>query len=124
MAKFRILLVEDHAEVREITSELLRRYGYEVIQAATGGDAIKLAKAHQVDAVVIDLGLPDMNGREVAASLKHLPIAILTGDPSDVVVPEAAVILQKPLLPGELVEALQTLVAVSKSGNPPESSLG
>lgn len=124
MARFRILLVEDRTEVREITTELLRRYGYDVIQAATGGDGIKLAKAHQVDAVIIDLGLPDMDGREVASALQHLPIAILTGEPTNIVVPEAAVILQKPLLPGELVEALHVLVAISKSGGSPESRLG
>jgi DNA-binding response OmpR family regulator len=124
MAKLRILLVEDQKAVREITTQVLRTFGYEVIEAATGGDAIKLAKAHQVDAVVIDLGLPDMDGREVAKALTHLPIAILTGDPTDIVVSEAAVILQKPLLPGELVEALQVLVAMSKSDNPPESRLG
>jgi CheY-like chemotaxis protein len=124
MAKFRILLVEDQTAVREITGQVLRSYGYEVIEASTGADAIKLAKSHQVDAAVIDLGLPDMSGHEVAKVLKHLPIAILTGDPADLVIPEASVILQKPLFPGQLLEALQKLLAKSSSTNPPESKVG
>ena len=118
------MLVEDQTVVREITSEVLRTYGYEVIAAATGAYGIKLAKGHHVDAVIIDLGLHDMSGTEVAKVLKHLPIAILTGDPADVIVPEATVILQKPLFPGQLLEALQELIAMSSSTKPPESKVG
>jgi two-component system, OmpR family, KDP operon response regulator KdpE len=124
MKRFRILLVEDQTAVREITTQVLRTFGYEVIEAATGADGIKLAKAHQVDAVVIDLGLPDMSGKDVAKVLNHLPIAILTGDSDNVVVPEAAVILQKPLYPGQLHAALQELLARSNNTNPPESKVG
>lgn len=114
MQRFRVLLVEDQAEIREITTELLRNYGYEVIGAPTGADGIKLAKSHKIDAVLIDLGLPDMQGQEVAKALAHLRIAILTGNADDIDVPEAMIVLQKPLGPGELLDALQILVPESR----------
>ena len=114
MPKFRVLLVEDQTEIREITSELLRAYGYEVIGAPTGADGIKLAKSHDVHAALIDLGLPDMDGQEVARALKHLRIAILTGNADQIDVPEATIILQKPLATGELLRAMRVLVPESE----------
>jgi DNA-binding response OmpR family regulator len=108
-----ILLVEDNEPLREITAELIRGYGYGVVTAATAFEAIRIAKFHEVDAALIDLGLPDMDGRDLAKVLKHLPLAILSGDASEACVPEAKVILQKPLAPGELISALRILLPES-----------
>jgi two-component system KDP operon response regulator KdpE len=117
MSRFRVLLVEDQAEVREITTHLLRNYGYDVIEAPTGAEGIKLAKVHKIDAALIDLGLPDMDGQDVAKALGHLRLAILTGNSDDLNVPEAMIILQKPLAPGELLDALRVLVPESAGVN-------
>jgi CheY-like chemotaxis protein len=122
MKMFRLLLVEDQNELREVTGEMLRGYGYEVVQAATGEEGIKLANLQQVDAALIDLGLPDMSGQEVAKALRHLPIAILTGNVEEVVVPEARVILRKPLSPSELLEGLRRLLG--ESDTPPNLKSG
>jgi len=106
-----VLLVEDQPEIREITTLLLQQYGFTVISAASGAEAIRLGTASPIDAAIIDLGLPDMNGSEVAKALHHLKIAILTGNSGEITVPEATVILQKPLGPGQLITELQRLLS-------------
>lgn len=110
MGKGLVLLIEDQLEIREVTRELLGSYGYRVIEASTGTEGIRLSKENEVRAVIIDLGLPDMNGRDVAALLRHLPIIILTGNAGEMHIPEADIVLQKPLRRGQLQDALSKLL--------------
>jgi len=80
----KLLVVEDEV----ITSDLLRRYfeivGYEVLNAQTGGDALKLAEAHLPKVIILDIMLPDMDGYAVCRKLrsnektKDIPIVFLT----------------------------------------------
>jgi CheY-like chemotaxis protein len=53
-------------------SEMLRLYGYTVIEAANGADALAAAESLQIDAVVLDIGLPDMTGYDVARIMREL----------------------------------------------------
>lgn len=79
-----ILVVEDEAELRFILSAQLRSHGFEVLEAPDGAVAIELAKKHLPDVVVMDIGLPYMNGIAATEVLKadrqtaHIPIIILT----------------------------------------------
>ncbi|HXH83712.1 MAG TPA: response regulator [Candidatus Tectomicrobia bacterium] len=79
----RVLLVEDDADAREILGLALARSGYTVDQAADGSHALTLAAASAPDAAVVDLGLPDMDGFEVARRLRtlhdHTMLIALTG---------------------------------------------
>jgi two-component system KDP operon response regulator KdpE len=83
-----VLVVDDDpALVRALTINLRAR-GYEVHAAATGAAALQLAAAHPPDAVVLDLGLPDLDGAEVIRGLRgwsEVPIVVLSGraDASD-----------------------------------------
>jgi len=80
----KLLVVEDEV----ITSDLLRRYfeivGYEVLNAQTGGDALKLAEEHLPKVIILDIMLPDMDGYAVCRKLrsnektKDIPIVFLT----------------------------------------------
>lgn len=70
--KKRILLVDDEEIVREVTAEMLRAIGYEIIPAAGGREALDIFAQHQarIDAVILDMIMPDMNGDEVFYRLK------------------------------------------------------
>lgn len=73
MAK-RILVVEDVEDSRAILVLILQRYcGYQTIEAATGTQAIQKALSEEPDLIVMDLGLPDINGVDVAKALKENP---------------------------------------------------
>lgn len=79
-------LVEDDPSVAEPTVEGLRRHGFEVTWAATGAAGLDAARG--ADAVILDLGLPDMDGLDVCRELRsrsEVPIIILTarGQESD-----------------------------------------
>ena len=62
----RVLVVEDHPHTAQTTAHLLRKYGYHVDVAANGIAALDALQADPVDVVLLDLGLPGMDGRQVA----------------------------------------------------------
>ena len=67
----RLLLVEDHEDGREALATLLRRMGHEVQQAATGAAGIEAAARRPPDVALVDIGLPDMEGYDVARRLRE-----------------------------------------------------
>ncbi len=84
----RILLVDDEASIQRAVAPLLRSRGYEVDVAGTGADAIRIASEHPPDLVVLDLGLPDIEGTEVCRRIRQgskTPIIVLSarGNESD-----------------------------------------
>lgn len=68
-----VLLVEDNETIRNAFALLLEESGYAVEQAASGAAALESAAAVLPDVVLMDLGLPDMNGLEVTRRLKADP---------------------------------------------------
>jgi CheY-like chemotaxis protein len=68
----RILVVEDNADARESLVALLRLAGHDVRAADTGRAAIEMVGADAPDAVLVDIGLPDIDGYEVARELRAL----------------------------------------------------
>lgn len=81
----RILLVEDDSLLRHAFKLLLEDAGYDISEAGTARDAISTATADNPDLVLLDLGLPDANGLDVARALRRneqfldTPIIALTG---------------------------------------------
>ena len=69
-ARHRLLLVEDHDCLAEATAEFIRGEGLEVQVVGCGRDALEVAPTFQPEIVVCDMGLPDMNGLEVAWALR------------------------------------------------------
>ncbi|HMK76072.1 MAG TPA: PAS domain S-box protein [Thermodesulfobacteriota bacterium] len=67
-----ILLVEDEESVRRLTVEILKRQGYEVLEASCGDDALVLSKGHKepIHIMLTDVVMPGMSGRELANQLK------------------------------------------------------
>ncbi|MCP4657799.1 MAG: response regulator [bacterium] len=80
-----VLVVEDDASTRTAIGELIGNECVEMTTAATGKGAIEQLAAHRFDCVVLDLGLPDMDGAEVLErirvepSLSQLPVIVFTG---------------------------------------------
>jgi DNA-binding NtrC family response regulator len=66
----RILIVDDEPVLQDVLSTLLRREGFQVVQAMTAGEALRQADEHEIDLVLLDLMLPDRPGMEVLKELK------------------------------------------------------
>jgi CheY-like chemotaxis protein len=66
----RILLVEDDADTREALKTLLELNGHEVAVASNGGDAVAHAIEHRPEVALVDIGLPEMDGNEVARRIR------------------------------------------------------
>jgi two-component system, OmpR family, KDP operon response regulator KdpE len=77
-----VLLVEDQPELLRALSINLRARQYDVLTARTGREALAVAASHPPDAVILDLGLPDIDGTEVIVELRRwskAPIIVLSG---------------------------------------------
>ncbi len=84
----KILLVDDENELRSALAEQLSLYDeFEVVQADSATKAVQAAKGDHLDLVVMDVGLPDMDGREAVKLMRKAgfkaPVIMLTGHDSD-----------------------------------------
>jgi CheY-like chemotaxis protein len=101
------LIVEDQAQARAVTGEILRRHGYSLIEAANGPEAIvKSAEYHgKIDVLLTDVVLPAMSGRRVADLLQSaragLRVIYMSGHTTDAIdhhgmLDPGLVLIQKP----------------------------
>lgn len=78
----RVLVVEDDADLRRLLRKGLGEEGFEVVCVATGAEAIKIAGDHPPDVLIVDIGLPDSDGRDVCQALRarglEAPVVFLT----------------------------------------------
>jgi two-component system KDP operon response regulator KdpE len=77
----RILVIDDEPQIRKFLRISLNAYGYEVIEAARGEDGLGKCATASPDLVVLDLGLPDLDGHEVIARIREwskVPIIVLS----------------------------------------------
>jgi two-component system OmpR family response regulator len=78
----RLLVVDDEPSIRELLTASLRFAGFEVLPAADGAEALKLAEQHRPDLVVLDIMLPDLDGFTVTRKLRErgrdVPVVFLT----------------------------------------------
>lgn len=82
----RILLVDDEVAIQRAVAPLLRSRGYDVNVAGTGGEALRVMADGAIDLVVLDLGLPDLDGTEVCRRLRAsatVPIIVLSARGSE-----------------------------------------
>jgi DNA-binding response OmpR family regulator len=77
-----VLVVEDEREIRDLLRRYLERAGHAVLSTDSGAEAIRLVTAGSADLVVLDLGLPDVDGIEVLRAARedgrHTPVLVLT----------------------------------------------
>lgn len=81
MSSARVLVVDDEPQIIRFLKPSLRATGYEVIVAVDGAEALKAAATQAPDVVLLDLGLPDMDGKDVISELRtwsKVPIIVLS----------------------------------------------
>ena len=86
MNKLLILVVEDDAPVRNLITTTLKAHEYKFITAQNGNNAIMEASSHNPDIVLLDLGLPDMDGVEVIERIRtwsDMPIIVISARSED-----------------------------------------
>jgi CheY-like chemotaxis protein len=71
--RYRVLIVEDEAPVREVVASALGKAGYEIHEAANGLEGLEKAEQIMPDMILLDVRLPDMDGYEVCRRLKEDP---------------------------------------------------
>jgi two-component system alkaline phosphatase synthesis response regulator PhoP len=117
-----ILVVEDERQIAEIARDYLRRAGFAVAVAANGESALETARARAPDLIVLDLGLPKVDGLAVARTLRResdVPIIMLTArvEESDRLAGlelGADDYITKPFSPRELVARVQAVLRRAK----------
>ncbi len=79
-----VLIVDDNEKNLKLARDVLRHAGFRTLEAATGGEAIALAREHLPDVILMDIRLPDMDGTEAARALAAdaqtaaIPVVALT----------------------------------------------
>lgn len=118
----RILLADDDASIRKALGQLLALEQYEVVQAASGKEAVANFNAEPPDLVLLDLGLPDIEGWEVFESMQKsrpgVPVIIITAKTHQY--RRAAglrvnAIMEKPLDIPVLLEAIRNFITEATS---------
>jgi two-component system cell cycle sensor histidine kinase/response regulator CckA len=112
-----ILVAEDEQMLRDLVREVLRRYGYEVIEAANGKAALSASEQHHgvIDLLLTDIVMPEMNGRDLAAEIlrarPHVKILFMSGYTDDRGFPgEKTDFVQKPFTPEILIRKVRQLL--------------
>lgn len=81
MPPARILVIDDEPQIRRFLDISLRAVGYQAILASTGYEGLSLLEREGADLVILDIGLPDMDGHEVLRALRkrsHVPVMMLS----------------------------------------------
>ena len=119
-----VLLIEDEAEIRRFLRATLGAQGYRLIEAITGEEGIALAASHRPELVILDLGLPDIDGISVAKRLREwspVPIIVLSargqeGDKIAALDAGADDYVTKPFGVGELTARLRVALRHARRG--------
>jgi two-component system alkaline phosphatase synthesis response regulator PhoP len=114
----RVLLVEDEVKIARLVRDYLRQAGFDVLEATDGPSGLAMARAEKPDMIVLDLGLPGMDGLDVTRQLRMtsaVPIIMLTArtEESDRIVGlelGADDYVDKPFSPKELVARIRAVL--------------
>lgn len=116
-----ILLAEDNAEIRKVTTDILSFLGYTVIEGLDGEDAVQKFAEHQdrIALVIMDVVMPKKNGREVYEAIRKIrgdvKVLFMSGYNLDMVIDKGILdgrhdYIAKPILPKELLKKVRTML--------------
>jgi two-component system, NarL family, sensor histidine kinase EvgS len=113
--KPRILIVDDSIVIRDLIKSFYDVYGFDLIEAVNGQEAVERARACIPDLILLDIHMPVMNGYKAAAILKndeavkHIPILVITGQEQGEVLEQIRGMydgyMSKPFYKADLIEA-------------------
>ena len=114
----RILIVDDEKTIRRFLKATLQSQGYQIFEAVDGNEALQLSVSAHPDAIIMDLGLPDMDGIEVVRKIRkrsRIPIVILSvrdneADMIEALDAGADDYLTKPFNAGEMLARLRAVM--------------
>jgi two-component system, OmpR family, alkaline phosphatase synthesis response regulator PhoP len=120
----RILIIEDDADITKVLRFELEEAGFIVLNATDGVSGLTAAREHAPDLVILDLGLPDLDGAEIARRIRKtsdIPIIILTA--MDAISSKVSLLeggaddyLTKPFEPAELVARVRVQLRKQRGG--------
>ncbi|GLI95446.1 response regulator [Methylocystis echinoides] len=125
MSNTRILVVDDEPQIHRVLRPALNACGYDVLEALTGRQALRMIAASAPDAIILDLGLPDIDGKEVltqARTFSKTPILILSArdrEAEKIAALDAGAddYVEKPFGIGELLARLRTALRHVSQGD-------
>jgi two-component system, OmpR family, KDP operon response regulator KdpE len=130
----RVLVVDDEPAIHRFLTPVLAAHNYEVLRADTGADALQLTVVDPPDVVVLDLGLPDLDGKDVIARVRawsDVPIVVLSarereGEKIAALDLGADDFVNKPFGVGELMARLRAALRhrMQRSGEMPVVRIG
>jgi len=123
----KILIVEDNPQNMKLILMTLRRYGYNLLEATDGEEALKIAKGEKPDLIITDIQLPEIDGLEVTRRLRqmpsfsHIPIVALTahamkGDKEKIMEAGCNAYLPKPFNTRELPRVIAEMLQAAPKG--------
>jgi two-component system KDP operon response regulator KdpE len=125
-----VLLIEDEPQMRRFLRAALEPHGYDLVEAATAREGLGHATAHNPDVVLLDLGLPDLDGLDVTRRIREwsrVPIIVLSargreGDKVAALDAGADDYVTKPFAVGELLARMRVALrhALQAGGGPEE----
>jgi len=77
----KVLVIEDEKSISHFISAILNNNGYEALQARTGAEAMSMISSHCPDLIILDLGLPDMDGMDILRQIREwssLPVVVVS----------------------------------------------
>jgi two-component system cell cycle response regulator DivK len=112
----KILVVEDQEDNRRIVRDLLNSVGFELIEAVTGEEGVRMAEIGKPDLILMDIQMPVLDGYEatrlIKAKMAHVPIIVITsyalsGDADKAMAAGADAYVSKPFSPRDLLATIR-----------------
>lgn len=128
----RILIIDDESQIRKLLRVALTAYGYEVKEVVCGQDGLREAAVYRPDLIILDLGLPDIDGLQLLRQLREwseIPVIILSvkeheQDKITALDTGADDYVSKPFNMGELLARIRTALRHSRHENAENPILG